>query len=176
MRNRVYDLIKIAAEREDAKEGLWEYGERPPEMEIQGNRLVSWGATDNGATANPSASSSSTGTTDSPCTPSGPSTTSTTSPIKPASPRCTLHDLRHLAVTAAISEGASLWAASQTARHPTISTTANIYAHPTRRTAHQAVDAIAAALNREEHHRDHNTTTTPAHQDPVQNTRRLDAA
>lgn len=32
---------------------------------------------------------------------------------------------------------------SQTARHSTISTTANIYAHLTRRTAHQAVDAIA---------------------------------
>ncbi|MGW6356849.1 SMI1/KNR4 family protein [Streptomyces sp. NPDC055092] len=46
--NRVYDLIKIAAEREDANEGLWEYGDRPPEMEIEGNRLVSWGATDNG--------------------------------------------------------------------------------------------------------------------------------
>ncbi|MGV9881441.1 site-specific integrase [Streptomyces sp. NPDC003006] len=73
-------------------------------------------------------------------------------------PRCTLHDLRHLAVTIAISENVSLWAVSQTARHSTISTTANIYAHLTRRTAHQAVDAIAAALNREER-RDHSTTT-----------------
>ncbi|MCX4671829.1 site-specific integrase [Streptomyces sp. NBC_01381] len=32
-------------------------------------------------------------------------------------PRCTLHDLRHLAVTIAISENVSLWAVSQTARH-----------------------------------------------------------
>lgn len=72
-------------------------------------------------------------------------------------PRCTLHDLRHLA----ISEGVNLRAASQTARHSTISTTTNIYAHLTRRTARQAVDAIASALNREERRNDHTTTTAP---------------
>ncbi|MFJ8826901.1 tyrosine-type recombinase/integrase [Streptomyces sp. NPDC102467] len=78
-------------------------------------------------------------------------------------PRCTLHDLRHLAVTTAISEGVSLWTVSQTARHSSISTTANIYAHLTRRTAHQAVDAIAAALDREERHA---TTSRPPHHTP----------
>ncbi|MEU6844829.1 site-specific integrase [Streptomyces sp. NPDC046716] len=80
-------------------------------------------------------------------------------------PRCTLHDLRHLAVTTAISEGVSLWVVSQTARHSTISTTANIYAHVTRRTAHQAVDAIATALDREEQHA---TTSRPPHHTPHQ--------
>lgn len=62
-------------------------------------------------------------------------------PRRRSVPRCTLHDLRHLAVTTAISEG--------------------VYAHLTRRTAHQAVDAIATALDREEQRRDHTTTTTP---------------
>ncbi|GAA2645456.1 hypothetical protein [Streptomyces lunalinharesii] len=49
---------------------------------------------------------------------------------------------------------------SKTARHSALSTTANLYAHLTPRTAHQAVDAIATALNREEKPHDHPTTTS----------------
>ncbi|MGY1439437.1 tyrosine-type recombinase/integrase [Streptomyces reniochalinae] len=76
-------------------------------------------------------------------------------------PRCTLHGLRHLAVATAISESAGLWTVSRTARHSALSTTANIYAHVTQRTGSQAVDAIAAALVREEQARDDTTTTSP---------------
>jgi hypothetical protein len=37
--------------------------------------------------------------------------------------------------------------ASKTLRHSTLSTTVNIYGHLTPQAAHQAVDAITAALN-----------------------------
>jgi hypothetical protein len=76
-------------------------------------------------------------------------------------PRCSVHDLRHLMVTIAITEGVDLAIVSKTARHRTLSTTANVYAHLTRRAARQAVDAIAKALEREEERYDHATTTSP---------------
>ncbi|GAA3053023.1 hypothetical protein GCM10020229_75760 [Kitasatospora albolonga] len=68
-------------------------------------------------------------------------------------PDCTVHDLRHFAVTTALDEGVEMTIVSKTARHSTYSTTANIYAHLTRKAAHQAVDAIANALKREERRR-----------------------
>ncbi|MFJ3641230.1 SMI1/KNR4 family protein [Streptomyces sp. NPDC090108] len=46
--NDVYDLLKISAEREEANDSLWEYGDRPEEMETPGNRLICWATTDNG--------------------------------------------------------------------------------------------------------------------------------
>ncbi|MEV0598442.1 SMI1/KNR4 family protein [Streptomyces sp. NPDC050315] len=46
--NAVYDLIKISAEREEANESLWEFEDKPAEMEPEGNRLVCWATTDNG--------------------------------------------------------------------------------------------------------------------------------
>ncbi|WP_236654564.1 tyrosine-type recombinase/integrase [Streptacidiphilus anmyonensis] len=76
-------------------------------------------------------------------------------------PKCSVHDLRHLAVTTALAEGVDLEIVSKTARHSTLSVTANIYAHLTRRAAHQAVDAIDKALAREEARHDHATSTSP---------------
>jgi hypothetical protein len=46
--NDVYDLLKISAEREEANDALWEYEDKPVEMETEGNRLVCWATTDNG--------------------------------------------------------------------------------------------------------------------------------
>ncbi|MFF7243069.1 tyrosine-type recombinase/integrase [Embleya sp. NPDC008237] len=82
--------------------------------------------------------------------------------------RITMHDLRHLAATLTITAGVPLTVVSKTLRHSTLSTTANIYAHPTRQAAHGAVDAIEEALagaegvdvarhppNRLRPHRDH---------------------
>jgi integrase len=74
-------------------------------------------------------------------------------------PRCTVHDLRHLALTIALTEGIDMAIVSKTARHNTISTTANIYTHLTKRAARQAVDAIAKSLDRAERRYDHPTTT-----------------
>ncbi|WP_063978462.1 MULTISPECIES: tyrosine-type recombinase/integrase [unclassified Kitasatospora] len=82
-------------------------------------------------------------------------------------PRCNVHDLRHLAITIAISEGVDMVIVSKTARHSTLSTTANIYAHLTRKAARRAVDAIARALDREEKQYDHTTTTRPAASKPA---------
>ena len=57
---------------------------------------------------------------------------------------------------------------SKTARHNTISTTANIYTHLTKRAARKAVDAIATSLDREERRYDHSTTTrAPARRRPT---------
>jgi hypothetical protein len=44
----VYDLLKISAEREEANDALWEYEDKPVEMETEGSRLVCWATTDNG--------------------------------------------------------------------------------------------------------------------------------
>ena len=46
--NGVYDLLDLTAQREEANAALWEFGDRPPEMEDGDNRLVCWGTTDNG--------------------------------------------------------------------------------------------------------------------------------
>ncbi|MEU6242487.1 SMI1/KNR4 family protein [Streptomyces sp. NPDC047024] len=46
--NDVYDQLKISAECEEANEALWQYEDRPTEMEQEGNRLVCWATTDNG--------------------------------------------------------------------------------------------------------------------------------
>ncbi|MFB9369040.1 site-specific integrase [Kitasatospora albolonga] len=65
-------------------------------------------------------------------------------------PRCTVHDLRHLAVTTAVGEGVDITIVSKTVRHASVSTTADLYAHLTHAAARQAVDAIARALARED--------------------------
>ncbi|WP_328437309.1 tyrosine-type recombinase/integrase [Streptomyces sp. NBC_00444] len=69
-------------------------------------------------------------------------------------PRVTVHDLRHLAVTLAITAGVPLTVVSRTLRHSTLSTTANIYSHLTRRAAREAVDTIEHALTRAEQRAD----------------------
>ncbi|MFF7656679.1 tyrosine-type recombinase/integrase [Streptomyces sp. NPDC007983] len=74
-------------------------------------------------------------------------------------PRTSVHDLRHLAATLALTHGVELTIVSKTLRHSTISTTANIYGHLTKPAARQAVDAIAKQLDREEKRYDHPTTT-----------------
>ncbi|WP_161500827.1 tyrosine-type recombinase/integrase [Embleya scabrispora] len=61
-------------------------------------------------------------------------------------PQFTMHDLRRVAATLTITAGVPLTVVSKTLRHSTLSTTANIYAHLTRQAAHDAVDAIEAAL------------------------------
>jgi integrase len=61
-------------------------------------------------------------------------------------PRIRVHDLRHLAATLMIASNVPLAVASKTLRHSTLSTTVNLYGHLTPQVAHQAVDAIAAAL------------------------------
>ncbi|MFD8383061.1 tyrosine-type recombinase/integrase [Streptomyces sp. NPDC059679] len=63
-------------------------------------------------------------------------------------PIITLHDLRHLAATLPITAGIPLLTVSQTLRHSTVSTTANIYAHLTRQAARDAVEAIDKALTK----------------------------
>ncbi|HEY2765530.1 MAG TPA: site-specific integrase, partial [Pseudonocardiaceae bacterium] len=62
-------------------------------------------------------------------------------------PRIRVHDLRHLAATLMIASNVPLAVASKTMRHSTLSTTVNIYGHLTPQVAHQAVDAIATALD-----------------------------
>ncbi|MEV6132668.1 tyrosine-type recombinase/integrase [Streptomyces violaceusniger] len=76
-------------------------------------------------------------------------------------PRISVHDLRHLAATLALTHGVELTIVSKTLRHSTISTTANIYGHLTKPAARQAVDAIAKQLDHEEKRHDHKTTTSP---------------
>lgn len=61
-------------------------------------------------------------------------------------PRCSVHDLRHLAVTMAVDHGAPLVVVSKTVRHSTLSTTASIYHHLTARAEREAVEAIERAL------------------------------
>ncbi len=46
--NDVYDLLKVSAEREEANASLWQFEDRPSEMETDGNRLICWATTDNG--------------------------------------------------------------------------------------------------------------------------------
>jgi hypothetical protein len=46
--NDVYDLVKISAEREEANDSMWQFEDRPAEMESGGNRLICWATTDNG--------------------------------------------------------------------------------------------------------------------------------
>ncbi|MEV5508637.1 tyrosine-type recombinase/integrase [Streptomyces orinoci] len=79
--------------------------------------------------------------------------------------RITIHDLRHLAATLSITGNVPFTVVSKTLRHPTLSTTANVYAH----LAHEAVPfhspAPAASSPSASHPRvlvrDHNATTTP---------------
>lgn len=73
----------------------------------------------------------------------------------------TLHSSACATSSLPASGGRSLWAVSRTARHSTLSTTANVYARVPQRTAGQAVDAIAAALDQEEQVRDHIASTRP---------------
>ncbi|MCX5441310.1 SMI1/KNR4 family protein [Streptomyces sp. NBC_00063] len=47
-RNDVYDLIKISAEREEANDSLWQFEDKPAELEAEGSRLICWATTDNG--------------------------------------------------------------------------------------------------------------------------------
>lgn len=61
-------------------------------------------------------------------------------------PHVRVHDLRHFAATTTLSSQVPLAMASKTMRHSTLSTTTEIYGHLLRHVAHQAVDAIAAAL------------------------------
>lgn len=61
-------------------------------------------------------------------------------------PRCSVHDLRHLAATIAISHGVPLTVVSKTLRHSTLSITANIYSHLTAQAAREAVDIIECRL------------------------------
>ncbi|MHA5052117.1 tyrosine-type recombinase/integrase [Streptomyces sp. SD15] len=61
-------------------------------------------------------------------------------------PRITVHDLRYLAATITITAGVPLTVVSQTLRHSTLSTTANIYSHLTRQAAREAVDTIDQTL------------------------------
>lgn len=61
-------------------------------------------------------------------------------------PRIRVHDLRHLAATLMLASNVPLAIASKTLRHSTLSTTVNLYGHLTPQVAHQAVEAIAAAL------------------------------
>ncbi|WP_431684034.1 tyrosine-type recombinase/integrase [Kitasatospora sp. KL5] len=72
-------------------------------------------------------------------------------------PKVTVHDLRHLAATLPITAGVPLITVSKTLRHSTLSTTANIYHHLTRKAASDAVDTIAAVLGQADraaaHHR-----------------------
>jgi integrase len=58
-----------------------------------------------------------------------------------------VHDLRHLAASMVIAAGVPLPIVSKTLRHSGTGTTADLYAHLTRETAHEAVDAMAAALD-----------------------------
>ncbi|MFJ2833661.1 hypothetical protein ACIPC1_40000 [Streptomyces sp. NPDC087263] len=60
----------------------------------------------------------------------------------------TVHDLRHLAATLTI--GVPLTVVSKTLRHSTVSTTANLYSHPTQQAAREAVDTIQQTLTRAE--------------------------
>ncbi|UDL97015.1 SMI1/KNR4 family protein [Streptomyces longhuiensis] len=46
--NDVYDQLKISAEREEANDALWQYEDKPAEMDADGNRLLCWATTDNG--------------------------------------------------------------------------------------------------------------------------------
>jgi integrase len=62
-------------------------------------------------------------------------------------PRARVHDLRHLAASMMIAAGVPLPIVSKTLRHSGTGITADLYAHLTRETAHQAVDAMAAALD-----------------------------
>ncbi len=62
-------------------------------------------------------------------------------------PRVRVHDLRHLAASMMIAAGVPLPIVSKTLRHSGTGITADLYAHLTRETAHQAVDAMAAALD-----------------------------
>ncbi|WP_330455501.1 SMI1/KNR4 family protein [Streptomyces sp. NBC_00820] len=44
----VHDLLKITAERDEANDSLWQYEDKPEEMETPGSRLLCWATTDNG--------------------------------------------------------------------------------------------------------------------------------
>jgi hypothetical protein len=46
--NDVYDQLKINAEREEANDALWQFTEKPSELQAEGSRLVCWATTDNG--------------------------------------------------------------------------------------------------------------------------------
>jgi integrase len=63
-------------------------------------------------------------------------------------PRIGLHDLRHTAATIMIAAGIPLGVVSKTLRHATLATTVNLYGHLLKESADQAVEALAAALNR----------------------------
>ncbi|WP_030896380.1 MULTISPECIES: SMI1/KNR4 family protein [Streptomyces] len=46
--NRNYDLIDAASERAEAYEELWEFEEKPSELEEEGSSITPWATTDNG--------------------------------------------------------------------------------------------------------------------------------
>ncbi|MFF2473103.1 SMI1/KNR4 family protein [Streptomyces sp. NPDC058066] len=47
-RNGIYDLLKITREREEANDSLWQFEDKPTELEAAGTRLICWATTDNG--------------------------------------------------------------------------------------------------------------------------------
>lgn len=46
--NAHYDLARHTRERAEAYEELWEFEEKPPELQVEGSRILPWGTTDNG--------------------------------------------------------------------------------------------------------------------------------
>ncbi|MGW1913227.1 SMI1/KNR4 family protein [Streptomyces sp. NPDC002076] len=46
--NQHYDLAKLTAEREEAYEDIFDFEDKPAELEPEGSRIIPWGTTDNG--------------------------------------------------------------------------------------------------------------------------------
>lgn len=46
--NWVFDMLRVTSEREEANDSLWEFTDKPEELEAEDNRLVCWATTDNG--------------------------------------------------------------------------------------------------------------------------------
>ncbi|MFF4576448.1 SMI1/KNR4 family protein [Streptomyces sp. NPDC001410] len=46
--NQHYDLAKSAAEREEAYEDIFDFEDKPAELEPEGSRIIPWSTTDNG--------------------------------------------------------------------------------------------------------------------------------
>lgn len=61
-------------------------------------------------------------------------------------PRIRAHDLRHFAAPTMLSANVPLPMAGKTLRHSAVSVTTEIYTHPLKPAARDAVDAIANAL------------------------------
>ncbi|MFE5003836.1 SMI1/KNR4 family protein [Streptomyces sp. NPDC057684] len=46
--NQHYDLAKSAAERDEAYEDIFDFEDKPAQLEPEGSRIIPWGTTDNG--------------------------------------------------------------------------------------------------------------------------------